>query len=88
MIGTVALIIGVLFTQNSYAQADTQTTNFESDFKFETGSACGGEPLRLGGTAHFVFHETVSADGSSRQSTKMNYQKVAGVGLESGKKHR
>ena len=69
-------------------KAETSTINFQSDFEFETVSICGGEALRLGGTAHFVFHETISADGSSHQNTMMNYQKTGGVGLESGKKYQ
>ncbi len=85
---TLALVVCGFATQTSYAKAETETVSFESDFEFETVSACGGEPLRLGGTAHFVFHETISADGSSHQSTKMNYQKVGGVGLDSGDRYQ
>jgi hypothetical protein len=87
LIATIAFV-GLFATQFSYAQAETNTEGFQSDFEFETVSVCGGEALRLGGTAHFTFHETISADGSSHQSTKMNYQKVGGVGLESGDRYQ
>lgn len=88
LVVTLAFIIGGLGTQTSYAKAETETVSFQSDFEFETVSACGGEPLRLGGTAHFVFHETTSGEGSSHQIVKMNYQKVGGVGLESGDRYQ
>ena len=88
LIAAVAFIVGGSTTQFSYAQAETQTVSFQSDFDFETVSVCGGEALQLGGTAHFVFHQTISDSGISISNTKMNYQKVGGVGLESGKKYQ
>lgn len=88
LIATIAFVVGGFATQNTNAQAETSTESFQSDFEFESVSVCGGEAVRLGGTAHFLFHETTSAEGSSHQITKMNYQKVGGVGLDSGDRYQ
>jgi hypothetical protein len=77
---------GILSVQG---QALTNTFSFQSDFETLATPLCGigGEEVVFSGTAHFKFHETLSAGGSVHQSTMMNYMKTKGVGIQSGDKY-
>lgn len=88
LIAMVVFMVAGIATQSSHGKAETETLRFESDFEIVTVSSCGGDELQLGGTANFVFHETISADGSKHESSHMNYQKTDGYGLQSGKRYQ
>jgi hypothetical protein len=80
---TLALAAGM-----ALAQATTFTSNEKVPLDQIVDNPCTGEPLLLTGELHFLFHETVDANGGLHVQIHFQPQGVSGTGLVSGEQYR